>query len=140
VNHLLRAHAPITDSGWALIDGEAKQRLVPGLAARQLVDFVGPGGWDQSAVNLGRVTEIDAPGDGLRVSQRRVLPLVEVRAAFSVSRDELADLERGATDIDLKALTPRPGASPGRRTSPCSTGGPGRASPDCGRGRFPRCR
>ncbi len=33
-----------------------------------------------------------------------MLPLVELRAEFTVSRAELADLERGADDIDLDAL------------------------------------
>jgi uncharacterized linocin/CFP29 family protein len=36
--------------------------------------------------------------------QRRVLPLVELRARFSVSRDELIDFERGAVDTDLDDL------------------------------------
>jgi uncharacterized linocin/CFP29 family protein len=104
VNHLLRSHAPITDRAWGVLDREAQQRLVPALAARRLVDFEGPGGWEQSAVNVGRVTEIDAPGDGLRATQRRVMSLVELRAAFSISRSELADLDRGAADIDLAPL------------------------------------
>jgi uncharacterized linocin/CFP29 family protein len=104
VNHLLRAHAPITDAAWAMLDREAQQRLVPALAARRLVDFDGPAGWEHSAVNLGRVTEIDRPDDGLRAAQRRVMPLVELRAAFSISRSELADLDRGAADLDLAML------------------------------------
>ena len=33
-----------------------------------------------------------------------MLPVVELRAPFTVSRDELDDLERGAVDIDLDAL------------------------------------
>jgi uncharacterized linocin/CFP29 family protein len=104
VNHLLRAHAPITDTGWGQLDNEVKQRLVPALAARQLVDFSGPHGWEHSATNLGRASDIDAPGDGLRAMQRRVLPLAELRAACTVSRSELLDADRGAADIDLTSL------------------------------------
>ena len=55
MNHLLRAHAPISDSGWKLLDDEARERLTPALAARKLVDFSGPHGWEHSATNLGRV-------------------------------------------------------------------------------------
>jgi uncharacterized linocin/CFP29 family protein len=33
MNHLLRELAPISDSGWQLLDGEAKDRLAPPLAA-----------------------------------------------------------------------------------------------------------
>ncbi|HEU5003149.1 MAG TPA: family 1 encapsulin nanocompartment shell protein [Actinomycetota bacterium] len=105
MSHLLRGQAPITDAGWALIDGEATARLAPALAARALVDFSGPNGWGYSATNLGRVVPLEGVSpEGVAAVQRRVLPLVELRAAFAVSRAELADYERGARDIDLDAL------------------------------------
>jgi uncharacterized linocin/CFP29 family protein len=105
VSHLLREHAPITDAGWAEIDGEARERLTPTLAARKLVDFSGPLGWEHSATGLGRVGPVGGePIAGVEAAQRRVLPLVELRAPFSVSRSELRDLDRGAVDIDLDAL------------------------------------
>ena len=105
MNHLLRQHAPITDTGWSVIDDEARERLAPGLAARKLVDFSGPHGWQHSATNLGRTRALaDAPFDGVTAAQRRVLPVVELRAPFSLSRDELLDADRGAEDVDLAAL------------------------------------
>jgi len=103
VNHLLRERAPITEAGWNELDGEAKERLAPALAARKVVDFGGPHGWDYSATNLGRVSDLDDFED-VGASRRRVLPVAELRAGFTVSRAELADLERGAEDIDLGAL------------------------------------
>ncbi len=104
-NHLLRSHAPISDSNWTLLDEEARERLGVALAARKLVDFSGPHGWDYSATNLGRVQAVaDAPCDGISAQQRRVLPLVEVRAEFAISRAELRDDDRGATDADLEPL------------------------------------
>ena len=45
-----------------------------------------------------------APCDGVSGVQRRVLPLVEVRADFELSRSELRDADRGAEDADLEAL------------------------------------
>jgi uncharacterized linocin/CFP29 family protein len=105
MSHLLREHAPITEEGWRLLDEEARERLTPALAARKLVDFDGPNGWDHSATNLGRTEDLSgAPGDGVAGRQRRVLGLVELRAGFSVSRSELEDADRGAEDIDLAAL------------------------------------
>jgi len=105
VSHLLRDRAPITDAGWQLIDEEAREQLTPGLAARKLVDFSGPRGWEASATNLGRTQALsDAPGDGLVAAQRRVLPLVELRAPFAVARSELNDAERGAEDVDFDEL------------------------------------
>ncbi len=105
MNHLLRHLAPISDSGWELLDAEARERLGPSLAARRLVDFGGPRGWRHSATNLGRIGEVEPPAaDGVSAAQRRVLPLVELRAEFTVSRAELADNDRGAVDADLESL------------------------------------
>jgi uncharacterized linocin/CFP29 family protein len=104
VNHLLRSHAPITDEGWKQLDEEVRQRIVPALAARKLVDFSGPHGWTHSAANLGRVTPIEPPAPGLHSHQRRVLPLAELRVNFAVSLSELLDIDRGAADLDLAAL------------------------------------
>jgi uncharacterized linocin/CFP29 family protein len=105
MSHLLREHAPITEAGWGRIDEEARERVTPGLAARKLVDFVGPRGWKASATNLGRTQPLtDAPGEGVVAAQRRVLPLVELRAPFAVSRSELRDADRGAEDVDFGAL------------------------------------
>lgn len=104
MNHLLRSHAPVTEEAWQQLDDEARQRLSPALAARKLVDFTGPLGWQHSATDLGRTAEIGGPEGVLRARQRKVLPLVELRAPFAVSLDELRDAGRGALDIDLDAL------------------------------------
>jgi uncharacterized linocin/CFP29 family protein len=105
MNHLLRELAPISEAGWREIDGEAKQRLTPALAARRLVDFAGPHGWKHSATDLGRTAVLaSATHEGVTARQRRVLALAELRADFSVALDELRDLDRGALDIDLSSL------------------------------------
>jgi uncharacterized linocin/CFP29 family protein len=105
MSHLLREHAPISPAGWALIDEDARERLKPALAARRLVDFAGPRGWEHSATNLGRTQPLpDAPADGIVAAQRRVLSLVELRVPFAVARDELRDADRGARDVDLDQL------------------------------------
>jgi uncharacterized linocin/CFP29 family protein len=105
VSHLLRGHAPLSDSNWKLLDDEARERLKGPLAARRLVDFSGPHGWEHSATNLGRVEKVAAPnGRGVTARRRRVLPLLELRADFAVARAELRDDDRGAVDVDLAAL------------------------------------
>lgn len=105
MNHLLRGHAPISNSSWQLLDDEARERLRGPLAARRLVDFAGPLGWEHSATNLGRVEGVGAPnGGGVTAQRRRVLPLVELRADFAISRAELRDDDRGAVDVDLEPL------------------------------------
>jgi uncharacterized linocin/CFP29 family protein len=105
MNHLLRSLAPLSDAGWDLLDSEAKERLTPALAARKLVDFAGPRGWEHSATNLGRTAPLTStPVEGVSGGQRRVLALVELRADFELSRAELRDADRGAADTDLAAL------------------------------------
>ena len=105
MNHLLRSLAPISDAAWKELDEEATERLTPALAARKLVDFSGPHGWDHSSSNLGRTAPLaSAPCDGVTGLQRRVQPLIELRADFELSRAELRDLDRGAVDPDLEAL------------------------------------
>jgi len=105
MNHLFRPLAPISEAGWKLVDEEAKDQLQVVLAARQLVDFSGPHGWDYSSINLGRTTDVPAPpGEGVSAKARKVLPLVELRAEFSLSRSELANLDRGSLDADLASL------------------------------------
>ncbi len=104
MNHLHRDLAPISDVGWEAIDQEAKSRLPTYLAARKLVDFGGPHGWSHAATNLGRISPIGGPSEGVSAAQRVVLPLVELRSEFKVSRVELDDVERGTTDPDLAEL------------------------------------
>jgi uncharacterized linocin/CFP29 family protein len=103
-NHLLRELAPVPDAGWEAVDSEAKRRLTNYLAARKLVEFDGPAGWTRSAVDTGRIEQVTGPCDGVTAARRRVSTLVELRVEFTVSRDELYDAERGASDIDLDSL------------------------------------
>jgi len=100
MDHLLRQLAPVSDAAWAAIGAEATSRITPFLAARKLVDFEGPRGWGHSATNLGRVETVDPPVADMQARLRRVLPLVELRVPFTVSRAELDDVDRGATDSD----------------------------------------
>ena len=102
---LLRELAPITAEAWALIEEEAKRTLKLKLAARKLVDFSGPLGWQASAVNLGRVERLnEAPADGLEARMRKVQPLVELRIPFELQREELEAAGRGADDAVLDAV------------------------------------
>jgi len=105
MNHMLRSLAPISESAWTVLDQEARDRLTPALAARKLVDFSGPHGWQHSATNLGRTgTLASTPCDGVTGAQRRVLALVELQADFELALEELRDADRGAVDPDLQPL------------------------------------
>lgn len=105
MNHLLRQHAPIGDIAWKVLDDEARTRATQAMAARRLVDFSGPHGWEYSAANIGRTTQLaSTPLKGINAAQRRVAPVLELRADFEVRMAELLDIERGAQDADLGDL------------------------------------
>jgi uncharacterized linocin/CFP29 family protein len=105
MNHLLRELAPISTAGWQEIEKETTRTLKATLAARRLVDFVGPQGWTASAVGLGRSEQIAAPTEShVRARLRKVLPLVELRIPFEMSRADLDDAERGAKDVDTEPV------------------------------------
>lgn len=105
MNDLLRELAPVSEGAWREIEFEAKRTLKATLAARKLVDFVGPLGWDTSAVGLGRAKALKKPfTGGAETSLRESQPLVELRIPFEMSRSELEAIGRGARDPDLDAV------------------------------------
>lgn len=105
MNHLLRELAPISDAAWEQIDAEARRSLKHYLAARRLIDFTGPLGWEYSSVGLGRTESLsELSAEGVEAAGRKVLPIVEFRAPFSITSVELAEAERGARDLDLSAV------------------------------------
>lgn len=100
MNNFHRELAPISDSAWAEIEEGATRTLKRHLAARRVVDVVGPKGLDFSAVGTGHVRQIQAPADGVQSLQREVKALVELRVPFELSRQAIDDVERGAGDSD----------------------------------------
>jgi uncharacterized linocin/CFP29 family protein len=102
MDHLMRDKAPITAAGWGEIDEEARRSLANYLAARKLIDFSGPHGWEKSSVATGRLGPAELlHGGAVSARPRLVRPLVEMRTPFSVSREELDAINRGACDADL---------------------------------------
>ena len=105
MDHLFRDLAPISDLGWQEIEKEATRTLKTTLAARKLVDFVGPLGWQASAVSIGRTRAAEPPArTSVQTRLRDVLPLVELRVPFELSRAELDALDRGADDFDTDPI------------------------------------
>lgn len=100
MNDLLRELAPISTAAWAQIEDEAKRTLKFMLAARKLVDFTGPLGWEASTVSSGRSRTIDSEA-GTQLRVRTTQALVEVRVPFELKREELESAGRGAKDPDL---------------------------------------
>jgi uncharacterized linocin/CFP29 family protein len=105
MNNLSRELAPISAPAWKEIDQEAKRTLKTMLAARRIVDFVGPKGYETSAVETGRTATIAAPPKAtVEAHLRQVQPLIEIRAPFEVARSEIEAINRGAKDPDLDSV------------------------------------
>jgi uncharacterized linocin/CFP29 family protein len=104
MNNLHRELAPVSDEAWAQIEQEAARTFKRHLAGRRVVDVGGPAGLGFSAVGTGRVRGIDPPGEGVQARLRQVAPLVELRAPFSLNREEIDDVARGAEDADWQPV------------------------------------
>lgn len=100
-----RELAPILPEAFAFIDAEARRVLEQRLAARKLVDFRGPFGWQYAAVNTGRLRCFSTgPVAGVSVGQRISVPLLELRTPIVLELDDLDAAARGADDLDLSAV------------------------------------
>jgi uncharacterized linocin/CFP29 family protein len=105
MDHLHRELAPISDAAWELIEAEAVRTMRHFLAARSLIGFTGPLGWEHAGQATGRLQLALPPlADGVLGDLRAVQPLVELRTPFEVARDELEAADRGAPDPDLSAV------------------------------------
>src|SRR6266571_5541463 len=104
MNNLHRELAPISDAAWAGIEEEARRTFEQHVAARRVVDLEGPDGTTLASVNTGHLAEVDAPADGVIAHLRAAQPLVRLRAPFTVSRDDVDAVERGAQDADWQPV------------------------------------
>jgi uncharacterized linocin/CFP29 family protein len=104
MNNLHRELAPISDKAWTQIEEEATRTLKRHLAGRRVVDVLGPGGFDLSAIGTGHLAGLDKLDDGTSLRLRAVQPLVELLTPFEVDRHAIDDVERGAVDSDWQAV------------------------------------
>jgi uncharacterized linocin/CFP29 family protein len=104
MNRRHRNLAPLTDTAWAIIDREARRTLASMLAARHLVAFDGPLGWDAAGIATGRQQPVHSPVDGVTAAARRIRPLVELRIDCTLQRQEMDLVEQGGADPDLTPL------------------------------------
>ena len=104
MDNLHRTLAPISDSAWQQIEEEAARTLKRYLAARKVVDLIGPKGFDLAAIGTGHARDIAPLCAGLKVAQRRVTPVLELRVPFALTRQAIDDVERGSNDSDWQPL------------------------------------
>jgi uncharacterized linocin/CFP29 family protein len=99
---LKRSLAPLPDAAWTILDETVVRVLKAHLSARTLVDFKGPLGWDYAAVNVGQLATTGQAANNVPWGVRGVLPLVETRVPFTLSRWDVDNAVRGSQTLDLK--------------------------------------
>lgn len=103
-NNLHRELAPVSDAAWGEIEEEARRTFTRGIAGRRVVDLVGPAGPGLSSVGTGHTEPFEAPGTGVQALRRQSQPIIELRVPFTVSRQAVDDVERGAKDSDWQPV------------------------------------
>ncbi|KAA9166542.1 bacteriocin [Amycolatopsis acidicola] len=104
MNNLHRELAPVPPGAWAEIEAEARRTFTRNVAARRVVDVVGPEGPALSAVGTGHVRALPGVAEGVLVRQREARLVIELRVPFSVTREAVDDVERGAKDSDWQPV------------------------------------
>jgi uncharacterized linocin/CFP29 family protein len=104
MNNLHRELAPVSAEAWAQIEEEAARTFKRHVAGRRVVDVHGPDGEALSAVGTGHLIDVDSPGEGVLARQRQVAAVVELRARFTLDRQQIDDVARGAQDSDWQPV------------------------------------
>ena len=104
MDNLHRELAPISAAAWADLEEEARRTFRRHVAGRRIVDVAGPAGVALSAVGTGHLRAIDPLADGIIAHARRSQPIVELRVPFTVDRQQVDDVERGAKDADWQPV------------------------------------
>ncbi|WP_427890725.1 family 1 encapsulin nanocompartment shell protein [Kribbella sp. GL6] len=103
-NNLHRELAPVSDAAWGEIEEEARRTFTRDIAGRRVVDLVGPAGPGLSSVGTGHTEPVEAPGSGVQALRRLSQPIIELRVPFTVTRQAVDDVERGAKDSDWQPV------------------------------------
>jgi uncharacterized linocin/CFP29 family protein len=100
MDNLYRDLAPVTEAAWAEIETEAARTFKRHIAGRRVVDVSDPGGPVTAAVSTGHLLDVAPPADGVVAHLRASKPLVRLRVPFTVTRNDIDDVERGSQDSD----------------------------------------
>ena len=104
MNNLHRELAPISAEAWADLEAEARRTFELHLAARRVVDVIGPAGPALAAVGTGHLRPVEAPGSGVEARGFEAAPVVQLRVPFSVDRSSVDAVARGARDADWQPV------------------------------------
>jgi uncharacterized linocin/CFP29 family protein len=100
MNNLHRELAPVSEAAWASIEEEARRTFTLHLAGRRIAGVSQPGGLALAAVGTGHLADAEPPAEGVTAQVRQAQPVIELRVPFTLSRQAIDDVERGARDSD----------------------------------------
>lgn len=100
MNNLHRELAPVSAEAWQQLEQETARTLRRFLAGRRIADVHGPAGETLAGIGTGRLEAASPLADGVLTARRQVLPLVQLRAPFTLSRAEVDAVAMGAQDAD----------------------------------------
>jgi uncharacterized linocin/CFP29 family protein len=104
MKNLHRELAPISAAAWTDLEEEARRTFERHVAGRRVVDVPAPEGVRLSGVTTGHLDSVAAPAESVVAHTRRSQPIVELRVPFTVDRQQVDDVERGAKDADWQPV------------------------------------
>lgn len=103
-SNLHRELAPISKAAWADIEEECSRTFKRNIAGRRIVDMPEPCGLTFSALGTGHFVEGPSKVEGVQMVHREVIPAVELKVPFTVSRKAVDDVLRGSVDSDWQPV------------------------------------
>jgi uncharacterized linocin/CFP29 family protein len=103
---LRRNAAPFSDKVWKEVDDIALSMFKQTVAARRIVDFDGPRGWNHVAAQLGtfKPAQPVKPFGKIRLSIPDVMLLTELRADFTIAWADIDIFERVGPRLESKSI------------------------------------
>lgn len=103
-NNLHRELAPVSSAAWAEIEEEAVRTFKRNIAGRRIVDMPEARGSRFSSLTTGHLNSTGDVLEGVRTSSREVIPVLELKVPFSVTRAAVDDVLRGSVDSDWQPV------------------------------------
>lgn len=104
INNLHRELAPVSQAAWAEIEEEATRAFTRNIAGRRVVDMPEPQGTSFSSLAAGHVSDGREIVPGAQTRSRDVIPVLEVKVPFTVTRQAVDDVLRGSVDSDWQPV------------------------------------
>lgn len=104
INNLHRELAPVSQAAWAEIEEEATRTFTRNIAGRRVVDMPEPRGTAFSSLATGHVSDGREIVPGAQTRSRDVIPVLEVKVPFTVTRQAVDDVLRGSVDSDWQPV------------------------------------